>query len=80
MVVLTAAQLQDGRQFLSRGSDVIGWTKAEINAVLQAIEDNFENVYRASVSAAIDVAKAGISNADKKRIVKWYLRHKFERE
>lgn len=79
MAVLTPAQLVELRQHCAEAQTVT-WTKPQVNAALQAIEDRFEAV-RASFGVAIETAAPGVfSPAQKVRLVKFWLRQKFGRE
>jgi hypothetical protein len=82
MAVLTLAQLLELRQAVvaDPATTVVPWTKAQINAAVQAIEDWFE-AQRTTVAGLIETAAPGVfTNAQKKRIVKYYLQQKFGRE
>lgn len=78
MAVLIAAQLAQVRNGCERIEPNIGYTKAEVNAVIQAYEDYYETTARAGFGAAAEVAAPGVFNAaQKKRIGKFYLFLKF---
>lgn len=80
MAVLTSDQLCDIRRDLAREFAAVGYTKAEVNAALQAIEDWFE-ANRASLGSAINAGTAPFvfTNPQKVALVKYWLRKKFER-
>ena len=60
MAVLTAAQLQQCRQGAQNGSPP--WTKPQINAALQAIEDTMRGAtVQSALSQAIDAAVSPLS-------------------
>ncbi len=77
MAVLTGDELAKMRREFSTGN-AVDFTKPDINAALQAIEDAWENTVRAMLSTAIDNAGAFVfTNAQKKAIGKPWLKHKF---
>lgn len=75
MAVLTAAQLQQCRQGAQNGP--VPWTKAQINAALQAIEDTMRGAtVQSALSSAIDAAVSplNLNAAQKKRLFReWAL-------
>jgi hypothetical protein len=78
MAVLTTEQLAPIRR---NAAEEIAprWTKPQINAGLQAIEDWFE-ANRLALGSAIETAAPGVFNATQKRLlVKCWLLSKFER-
>lgn len=80
MAILTTDQLAVLRRSAFPAENAT-WTKAEVNAALQAIEDYFETTARAGLGAAIEAAAPGrFSNARKKRLVAYWLLQKFDRE
>ena len=80
MALLTLTQLAAIRQDFVATLAVINKTKPQINVALQAIEDWFE-ANRASLGAAIEAAAPGqFTGAQKLKLVKFWLRSKFERE
>lgn len=81
MAILTSDELCAIRRHLQTGNAVaINYTKAQVNAATQAIEDWFE-ANRASLAAAINAATDPFvfTNAQKLQLVKHWLRQKFER-
>jgi hypothetical protein len=81
MAILTASQLTELRQACSRSGIAINYTKAQVNAGLQAIEDYFENTVRAGIATAIESAAPGVfTNAQKKQLAKMWLLQKYGRE
>lgn len=79
MAVLTAGQLADLRNDYQAGG-AVNTDKPTLNAAEQAVEDYFENTFRAGVAAAIETAAPGVfTNAQKRRIVTAYLWRKFQR-
>lgn len=79
MAVLTAAQLQSARNAMALDASVSGfpinYTKAQANAVLQAIEDWYE-VNKGLVATAINTATAPVvlTALQKKKFAKqWFL-------
>lgn len=75
MAILEATELAKLRRDFAEGVAVT-YTKPQINAALQQIEDWFE-ANRASLGAAIT---GGWTANQKRRLVKFWLRQKFERE
>lgn len=85
MATLTGTELvelRNGCEASVRTAGVaIAYTKAQINAAVQAVEDYTETTARAGYGAAIEVAAPGVFNAAaKKRIVARYFQQKFRRE
>jgi len=79
-MVLTAIQLAAIRQDFVATLTIINKTKPQINVALQAIEDWFE-ANRAALGAAIEAAAPGtFTAAQKLKLVKFWLRSKFDRE
>ena len=80
MAVLTTKQLAENRQGVQSEGDVATWVKADLNAALQAIEDEWGAI-QAELSTAIDVATSPLvfSNAMKKKIGKYWLKQRFGR-
>lgn len=76
MAVLTPAQLAPSRQDFVSTLAAPTFTKTPINAALQAIEDWFES-NRAAIGSAIETAAPGaFTNAQKTKLVKFYLSYK----
>ncbi len=80
MAILTIEQLTELRQGVERENDIATWSKADLNAAVQAIEDKWGTI-QAELSTAIDVATAALvfSNPMKKKIGKYWLRQRFDR-
>ena len=79
-MVLTAIQLAAIRQDFVATLTIINKTKPQINVALQAIDDWFE-ANRAALGAAIEAAAPGtFTGAQKLKLVKFWLRSKFDRE
>jgi len=78
MSTLTARHLRELRNAVEPVAPP-QYTKAEINAVAQAVENWFEAA-RPSLNAAINGAYSGLSARQKRAIVKEFLRQKFGRE
>ncbi len=82
MAVLTVDELARLRQDVEAETSP-ACVKAVLNAASQAIEDYFENTARAGLSAALDAATQPLgvtfSVVEKRRLVKVWLRRKFER-
>lgn len=82
MSTLTVTQLTEIRQgAATNGGTTVNYTRAQINAAVQAIEDYFEDTARAGFGAAIEAAAPGVfTNAQKKKIGKYWLLQKYGRE
>lgn len=81
MAVLTPTQLADIRQPLSQERDA-RWTKAQINAAAQAVEDTFTGAaVQTAISNAIDAAAAPLTltTAEKRALVKHWLASRYRR-
>lgn len=80
MAVLSAEQLAELRQGVQGEGDPATWEKSHINAALQAIEDKWGEI-QAALSVEIDAATTPVvfSNPMKKKIGKYWLRHRFGR-
>jgi len=79
MAILIADELAELRRSCASERATVDYTKPQINAALQAIEDWFE-ANRASLGAAIEAAAPTKFNAtEKRRLVKFYLQQKFTR-
>lgn len=77
MAVLTTSDLQDLRQ----GAETEGvWsiTKAQLNSVFQALEDEYQTNTKGAWSTAIDAAVAGLTTTQKKSIGRWWMRKRFD--
>ena len=82
MAVLTASELTELRQGYAREIAAITVTKAQINAAMQAVEDTFGGApLQNALSDAIDtaIAPATMTNAQKRQLVKYWLRSRFDR-
>lgn len=80
MAILSVKELAELRRACARNVTPVTWTKPQINAALQAIEDWFE-ANRASLGAAIETAAPlQFAGPLKKRLVAFWLRQKFGRE
>lgn len=81
MATLTADQLTDLRQACANGQAIpVNYTKPQINAALQAIEDWME-ANKASLSQAINTATDPFvfTAAQKKELGRYWFKQKFER-
>ena len=78
MAVLTSDNLTELRQRFEADGITNPFIKTSLNAVFQGIEDWFE-ANRASLSGAIDTVFPGLTNAQKKALVKYWLFQKFNR-
>ncbi len=79
MSTLTADQLTQLRQEMARG-ETVNWNKAQINAACQAVEDQIEG-FKSTINSAINTATSPLvlSVSQKKKLVKFYFRQKFDR-
>lgn len=86
MAALTTSEKADLRNGVERSCVAnavpIAYTKAQIDAAFQAIEDVWEsNALKNAISNAIEGAASGVFTvAQKKRLVAYWLRQKFGRE
>lgn len=79
MATLTSAQLAELRKSCQDETLLPNVTKPTFNVALQAIEDRWE-VVRSSFGVAIENAAPGVfTNADKARLVKHWLKQRFDR-
>ena len=81
MAVLTPQELSDHRQQLYQfvAENARNFSKPQLHAAFQAVEDRFEAV-RASFGTAIETAAPGVFTAPQKaQIVKAWLEIKFRR-
>ena len=80
MAILTVSQLTDLRQRVA-ATITPDFTKAQINAALQGLEDWYEASGRSAAAAAIETAAPGVfTNAEKKLLGKYWLLQKAGRE
>jgi hypothetical protein len=82
MALLTSDQLAALRRQCARGEIPVNYTKAQINAALQAIEDTFESAaLQNAISNAINTATSPLvlTAAQKRVLVKHWLASRFER-
>jgi len=80
MPTLTSDELVKLRQDLARVSLEIRWTKSEVDAILQAIEDYMDNTMKPGLNSVINGVKSGLTVEEKRIIVKYMLLSKFRRE
>lgn len=81
MAVLTADDLLTMRQGCAREISV-NYTKPQINAALQAIEDVFDSAaVQNAISSAINTATSPLvlTAGQKRTLVKWYLYNRYVR-
>lgn len=80
MAILIPDQLAELRRETAKDQPTINWTKPQINAAIQAIEDFFEN-NRAALNGAINAGTAPFifPNPIKAMLVKAWLKQKFDR-
>jgi hypothetical protein len=81
MAVLTPTQLDKIRQEVCRNVTDVNFTKPQINAAIQAVEDWFE-ANRPAISTAINTATSPLvlTVAQKKQVVAYWLLYKFDVE
>jgi hypothetical protein len=82
MAVLDPATLRGNRnrlEMLALARQLpINYTKAQLNAVFQAIENVYESAaVQNAFSTAIDGALAGLTNGQKRALVRAYLEFKY---
>ncbi len=75
MAVINTQNVAELRQNMAR-EGVVTWTKVEINAAFQAIEDTFENARPVLGNAIESVAPGFFTNSQKAKLVKHWLRYK----
>lgn len=79
MATLNSSELVELRQEMARQATTVTWSKGQINVALQAVEDQFE-ADKGRYTGAIETAAPGVFNlAQKKDIVRFWLRQKFGR-
>jgi hypothetical protein len=73
MATLTADELTDLRHITARRAATVTWTKAQVNAALQAIEDTMQSTsnvgarsIKAHIGLAIETASPGVFSAQQK--------------
>ncbi len=81
MAQLTTEENEELTREVARSSRGVPWTRPQVKAAFQAIEDEFENI-RPQLAAAIDFALAPVTTtgAEKKRLVTAYLLQKAGRD
>ena len=81
MSLLSAIELAALRQSCARDQPTVNYTKPQINAALQAVEDTFEGL-RPTLNTAINTATAPLvlTAAQKRLLVKFWLQQKAGRE
>lgn len=78
MATITAGELLTMRRRAAEGAATQGWTKAQVNAALQAIEDLMETTGRTAINNAIEGAAPGVfSGAQKRLLFAAYCEYKF---
>jgi hypothetical protein len=78
---LTSLELTDLRQQVAAATTSQSWTKPQVNAAIQALEDWWDTSGRAAAGAAIEAAVPGVfTNQQKKVIGKYWLVQKAGRE
>jgi hypothetical protein len=81
MAIISVSDLASLRQRCAADANSVTWTKAQVNAAIQALEDWFDTTGRAGAAAAIESAAPGVfTNAQKKLIGKYWLAQKSGRE
>lgn len=81
MPILSVLQLAEIRQKCAQISPSVNYTKPQINAALQAVEDWFENA-RPVLNGSINAATLPfiLTPEQKRQLVKFWLLQKFGRE
>ncbi len=81
MALLSQMELADLRRNVRRSAGDVSWTKPQINAAVQAIEDWFVQ-NRSSLVTAINTATGPFlfTGAQKKALVGYWMKQKFGRE
>lgn len=82
MAILTTNQIEVVRQSLSRELTSVPYTKPQINAAIQAVEDVLSSLaLRTTISDAIDAATAPLvlTPTQKRLLTRWVLSSRFER-
>ena len=79
---LTDNEKRQGRNLVEKEFSEQNWTKAQVNAALDALDEIYEDQWKAEGVAAIDTATSPFtfSNAQKKKIAKHYFFLKFTKE
>ena len=80
MAVLTDIQITAARNICEQEMPLINYSKSQINAALQAVENWFNKAaIQISLSTDIDAAIAPmvLTNAQKKKLVKAWLMYRF---
>lgn len=82
MAIITNEELSVLRKQFTEGIVPVTFIKAPINAALQAINDWFDKAaVQSSLNTDIEAAAAGVFTANqKKKLVKFWLRSRFEKE
>jgi hypothetical protein len=81
MAIVSVSDLASLRQRCASDVASVTWTKAQVNAAIQALEDWFDTTGRQEAAAAIESAAPGVfTNAQKKLIGKYWLTQKSGRE
>lgn len=82
MSILTGRELDATRQPFIRQLLNPAWRRQAVNAAIQAIEDVFTSAQvQSALSNAIDnaITPATMTAAEKRLLVKWYLKNRFDR-
>lgn len=69
---LTADQRTTLRQLIAANLATQTWTKPQVNAALDALDDWFETSGRAAAGAAIEAAVPGVFTGPQKRVIGKY--------
>lgn len=69
MAAITSDELLALRRRAAASSATQTWTKAQVNAALQAIEDLMETTGRTAINNAIEGAAPGVFNGAQKRLL-----------
>ncbi len=66
-MAFNATQLSDVRQRIAAIAVTQGWTRTQVNAAINAVDDWFETTGRQEATAAIEAAVPGVFTAQQKR-------------
>lgn len=82
MATIEARELDTLRQGMAAEAADVNYSKPQVNAMLQAIEDWFSKAaVQASLNTDIEaVAPGAFTATQKRRAIKYWLRHRFGKE
>ncbi len=77
---MTPTELTKLRQHVARGQTGINYDKTQIDTALEAVDDWFETK-RSELNSLLETSAPGIfSTPVKKKIIKFWLQHKYGKE